>query len=149
MGIKETTGFNLGKWEKQAEQRYLNTVFAALSYLGEECVGHARREDTGGNYKDDTGNLRGSVGYVVAIRGKIAHMSSFEQVKNGVDGPPAGRSLAEELASQADKNAAVLIVVAGMKYAIYVERLDNYNVLGNTMLYAKERMPKLLKELGL
>jgi len=42
----------------------------------------------------------------------------------------------------------VLIVIAGMKYAAYVEAM-NYDVLTSSELYARKRVPELIEKLKL
>ena len=134
---------------RKAEKRIL--VF--LQRAGEEFVKIARKE---GNYQDWTGNLRSSIGYVIAKDGHIVDFSSFDKVRgagdnmaivrfttkdgktvnfkakgrsgNGEDGPKAGFQLAVQLVSEFT-TGYVLICVAGMKYAAYVEAMENKDVI--------------------
>ena len=55
--------------------------------------------------------------------------------------------LAEEFAAKYPKGI-VLIVAAGMKYAVYVEEIHNLNVLTSSELLADELVPRLLLQLG-
>lgn len=97
--------------------------------LGERCVRHAR--DNAG-YTDRTGNLKNSIGYAVIKDGKVvrrAYISALnEKALNKVikDNP----------------KGVVLVVLAGMKYAVYVEA-KGYNVLSATEIYARDIVEKL------
>jgi len=114
-----------------------------LTILGKECVALARNQSLGGNYIDQTGNLRGSIGFVVSKNGEILSSSNFEPVagkdsRQGTDGPIMGRQFAEQLATEQPLELTSLIVVAGMNYATYVEVVDNKIVLASARLYATD-----------
>jgi hypothetical protein len=107
-------------------------ILRQLQYLGEKCVADGR---INGTYRDRTGNLRNSIGYVVMKNGNIIHENFKGQGK--------------EVATNAARKyltGYVLIVVAGMKYAAYVEA-RGYNVLSSAELLAESEMPKMLKRL--
>lgn len=114
-------------------------IIRRLQYLGEKCVNEARDN---GDYSDITGNLRGSIGYVVVANGKIVN-KDFQS-----DGGSAGtgKALAEKLAAQIETGFA-LIVVAGMNYALYVEAKYSKNVLNSAEKLAQRELPRLLAEL--
>ena len=59
-----------------------------MMVVGEKVINQAR---TSGNYKDQTGNLRSSVGYVIISDGIIIQESSFEVVGKGVEGSKSGK----------------------------------------------------------
>jgi hypothetical protein len=92
-----------------------------LSYLGEMVVNRAKDEppasEGGVSFHDRTGNLRSSIGYMVAYNGKI--IKKYAAGKK--DGKAAAIELMEALASKSTGGKALLVVVAGMEYAIYVE----------------------------
>lgn len=112
-----------------------------LQYLGEQCVARAR---INGDYMDQTGNLRSSVGYIVFKNGIVLHQS-FSQVGSGLLGTNTGRSVAIKAGSKYD-NGLCLVVVAGMNYALHVEAKGR-DVLTSTELFAKQEMPKMLAQL--
>lgn len=128
--------------------RVHRAMLVMLQYIGEECVGIAREQ---GTYKDRTGNLRNSVGYVITHNGNIINRN-FEQrvaskvvdAANGI-GVQEGQQLAEELAKRIKKGYA-LIVVAGMHYAYYVES-RGYDVLDSAERNAELRVPIMVKQL--
>ena len=62
-----------------------------LCAIGEQVLNAARLSNS---YKDQTGNLRSSIGYVVAVDGEIVQMSSFDVVKNGGRGSKGGKTYA-------------------------------------------------------
>ncbi|WP_302438821.1 hypothetical protein [Barnesiella intestinihominis] len=118
----------------------------ALSELGEECVNRVRDRSGDESWYDQTGNLRSSVGYVIAHNKNIIQYSTFNQVMQGSEGVKTGKDLAEELAKRYSNNY-VLIVVAGMNYAEFVEAMDNKDVLASTELWAREQVPLMLEKL--
>jgi len=126
-------------------QRIHQAIIAALKRLGEECVRVARIE---GNYIDQTGNLRSSIGYVLVANGVIVD-SNFDTANSDQDGKgvATGRAFAEEKARQYSTGYA-LIVVAGMNYAAAVESRSR-DVLTSSEIYAKQRLPVMLAALKL
>ena len=82
----------------------------ALSYLGEKCVIEARDRSPEESWIDRTGNLRSSIGYVIASEGKIIKYSDFTVVKNGSEGPETGKTLAEEIARKYRSGYALVVV---------------------------------------
>ena len=118
-------------------------IVSALSYVGEQCVNEARDN---GRYINRTGNLRSSVGYVIAKNGFIVNTGGFSQVAEGTQGTGEGKRFIDELVSK-QRNGIYLIVVAGMKYSAYVEA-KNLNVLTSAELFAESLVPNILKQLG-
>lgn len=73
--------------------------------------------------------------------------SGFEAVKpTATKGPASGRKLMNQLISQ-NPAGIVLIVVAGMDYAAYVEA-KGLNVLDTSEIMAKKLVRRTLKRLG-
>jgi len=105
------------------------------SYVGEQFVNDARGLDS---YIDRSGNLRASVGYIIANNGKV--------VSENIEGKsPEGVATARKiLKNEARKypKMIVLIVIAGMNYAAAVES-KGYDVLSGSASKAE----KLLKNL--
>lgn len=137
-------------------RRYIDTklkqkeasIIRNLGRLGEMCVNAARDTDT---YKDQTGNLRSSTGFVLIKDGVIITQSGFESKAgkkgSGEKGSGVGESFAKELISS-DGTGYVLIVVAGMNYAAYVEA-SGRDVLTSAEQLAIKEMPKILRKLKL
>lgn len=126
-------------------QQKITALIQMLNYVGLECVREAR---TKRRYTDQSGNLRSSTGYCVLHEGVIVHQSGFEAVKpTATQGPASGRELMNNLVAQ-NSTGIVLIVVAGMNYAAYVEA-KGLNVLDSSEIIAKKLVRKTLKRLGL
>lgn len=121
MGITAPQGFEQAVEKELLEQ--MNNMRTALIYnlgaIGNRVVNIARQHH---RYKDQTGNLTSSVGYVIVEDGKVVMESSFEQTRpTATEGSNKGRSFAHSLA-KAYPEGITLVVVAGMNYAAYVER---------------------------
>lgn len=117
----------------------------ALKYVGLECVKEARQS---GKYTDQTGNLRSSIGYAILEDGKPIEKDKFDKVKATAEKARGkSESLITQLSSTYNKGL-VLVVVAGMDYAAYVEA-RGYNVLNSAETLAKTLVPQMLKQLGL
>lgn len=114
-----------------------------LGYIAELVLNAARSTNS---YKDQTGNLRSSIGYVMVKDGRIVEESSFNVVNAGATGAKEGRDFAEQLARNFNTGYA-LIFVAGMNYAYYVSA-KGYDVLDSAELLAKQVVPQILKRLG-
>ncbi|WP_138481541.1 hypothetical protein [Dyadobacter bucti] len=157
MGLRPT--FKIGDIRKSLEDRMARidkAIVNRLQYLGEQCVNVARSLDT---YKDQTGNLRNSIGYVllkdgVIIKGDFKRSASVtsttkagktKTTKGSADGVQTGKSFAESLAKGYPRGY-VLIVVAGMNYAAAVESKGK-DVLTSSELYAKEHLPRMVSQL--
>jgi len=102
-------------------------ILKILQRGGEMFIREARLH---GKYNDITGNLRSSIGYVIVkdgrpIAGKIQEAKSGSDRRTGV---ATGERLLKQLAGEHTKGW-VLIGVAGMDYAVYVENLDGKDVI--------------------
>ena len=125
-----------------AERR--KALVNALRYLGERCINEARDS---GTYTDRTGNLRASLGYVVLKDGKP--LGSPKLIRGGTqDGKEGGEETIRQAISETNDEGYVLIVVAGMHYAKYVESMG-YNVLTSAQLLAERQAPTILNQLRL
>lgn len=143
MGITMlTTGKQLGVIIRNKFEDIEKKVLNVLMNAGEQAVRQARLK---GSYQDRTGNLRSSIGYVIVKRGEVVHQSAFNVVKGGQEGSKEGLSLALDLVKNYPTDN-VLIVVAGMNYATYVER-KGFDVLSSAQLKAEEVVKKLMAQL--
>lgn len=147
MGIRMTTKLDeIHKVLMKEANRVERLTIRALSYLGEQCVSRVRDREGNKSWYDQSGNLRSSVGYVIAYNGNIIQYSDFNQIKQGSEGVSVGKNLAKELVKRYP-NDYVLVIVAGMNYAESVERKDNKDVLASTELWAMDQVPKMLEKL--
>ncbi|GJH39891.1 hypothetical protein RCZ04_04410 [Capnocytophaga sp. HP1101] len=113
----------------EIREKYINEAINKFIEVGERCIREARDN---GAYTDRTGNLRSSVGYVVLLNGSEKSKSRISTLN---------QNLIEEVKAQYPKDL-VLIVVAGMNYAAYVEA-KGFNVLSSAELMAKNILTKL------
>lgn len=115
------------------EQRIIWT----LAMVGEKFVNDARSTRT---YKDQTGNLRSSIGYIIARDGNI--------IQENIEGKAEGRSQAKKIAEEVlreNRKGFVLIVVAGMEYAAAVES-KGYDVITGSVPATKALLKSKIKE---
>lgn len=121
--------------------RKVKAVINAFEYVGVQCQNEARTNKT---YKDQTGNLKSSVGYVVLLDGKVLSGAEFDSNEGGEN----GSYILESIMSKPFVSTGVaLIVVAGMNYAAAVEA-RNFNVLTSAELLAEQLVPQLMQQLG-
>ena len=147
MGIRMATKLDeIHNTLMKESQRVERLTIRALSYLGEQCVTRVRDREGDKSWYDRSGNLRSSVGYVISHNGNIVQYSDFNQVKQGSESVKVGKDLAEEIVKRYS-NDYVLVIVAGMNYAEYVEAMDNKDVLASTELWSIDQVPKMLEKL--
>ena len=98
-------------------------------------------------YKDQTNNLRSSIGYIVYDKGELVN-EMFTKAGIGAEGDGSkGINQGKQIAEQAVKkypDALVGVIVAGMEYALYVEA-KGYDVLTGSCIQAKTILEKNLK----
>ena len=123
----------IDKWVVSIEQRIIWT----LAMVGESFVNDARSTQT---YQDQTGNLRSSIGYIIAKDGVIIQ----ENVEGKAEGVAQARNIAREVLRDNSKGF-ILIVVAGMEYACAVES-KGYDVITGSIPAAKALLKKKIKE---
>lgn len=123
-------------------------IIKNLAFIGEEAVKYARLNHPD-NWKDQTGNLRSSIGYVVLHDGHPVTPYNTEQKAgpkgDGHEGVTLATETLQKIASEFPKGYT-LIVVAGMNYASYVEDIHNRDVLTGARLKAQELVHKLLED---
>ena len=123
----------------------MQVIVDTFCNVGEQCIIEAR---DGGTYEDQSGNLRSSIGYAVVWDGKVVTQAQVEKTKDGDQGIIEGAEFLEKLIKKAKKKGVVLIVSAGMNYAVYVEELHGRNVLASAELKAGPLVRSLLTQLG-
>ncbi len=115
-------------------------IIRRFKYLAERCVAEARSLNS---YKDQTGNLRSSIGYILTVDGYVVAESFDGDTEMGKN---SAKKVAEEAISKVAKNKIGLVVVAGMSYAVYVESTDR-PVLITAEDLAKREAPKILAKI--
>ena len=111
------------------KEQYIKAANQKFIEVGERCITEARDN---GSYTDRTGNLRNSVGYMVLLDG-------IEQSQSNIN--KLNRKQFDTIKAKYPKGL-VLIVVAGMNYAAYVEA-KGHNVLSSAELMAENILKQL------
>jgi len=133
-------GFSQGSVNNRIDRFVLSIekrIIYSLAIVGEAFVNTARNTQT---YHDQTGNLRSSIGYIIAKDGVI--------IQENVEGKAEGKSKAKEVAREVlreNTKGFVLIGVAGMEYACAVES-KGYDVITGSIPEAKALLKKKMKE---
>lgn len=151
-------------------QKFYRQILNILSYTGYQFVKNARSKapsvgwhkdapdllvaaklagaslslSQAGSFNDQTGNLRSSIGFIILQNGQIIK-SHFPITLGGADGVAAGEAVASELRLEYP-SGFVLVLVAGMEYASFVEA-KGYDVISGSAITAKSQLAKYLKRL--
>jgi hypothetical protein len=138
MGFKAAFTMNDVKAHmNKAKQGFEDSLLDEFRRTGEQFIADARSIRT---YQDQTGNLRGSIGYCLFKDGQLVE-SSFP----GGDITGSGSTLANEV-SRSYPKGVLLVVVAGMFYAQYVEA-KSYDVLTGSSYAAEANIKARVKKL--
>ncbi len=156
----KTTPNDIEKELERQANAMQDAILYNLKYIGEQVVNHARSLPSPWekswndseripphqpNYIDWTANLRSSIGYIIAIDGNIVVSSDFDG--KGAEGAKAGKEYAMEVLRRFP-SGIVLIVVAGMRYAKFVQS-KGYDVLHSAEDKAEYLVQRMLKQLKL
>ncbi len=130
------------KYTEGVARQLERIIIRELQILGAECVNIAR---TQGDYMDQTGNLRSSIGFELYANDKLVD-ENFEPhpgagSTDGSEGKMKGKALATEIGPL---GTYTLVIVAGMEYAEEVEARGR-DVLSSANLYAETQMA-MIKE---
>lgn len=129
--------------EEQIE-RWKRGMIRLLQYVGEECRNEAKLRH---KYKNQTGNLESSIGYVITDNGKVVKVGGFDIIFEGKKGATEGKAYAKSLVSQFPTGFC-LIMVAGKNYASYVSD-RGLDVLDSPEALARQLIPEMLKQLNI
>lgn len=129
MSLKRIDNSNDDAFFAQFVKRTEDMVIRNLCYIGEACINTGRSTNS---YKDQTGNLRNSIGYVVVFNGNVVNEKSTNE---------QGKEFIDELVGECGKGI-YLIVVAGMRYATYVSA-KGLDVLDSSEMEAEKLMKQL------
>lgn len=150
-----TSREDLNKATAEFKDRIHRVTLSEISAVGLEIIRNARQKQghdeyqgqintatklaggsldlaTGVGFNDQTGNLRASIGYIVLFNG-VQLVEDFTGVADGIK---QGREVAAKEGASYPKGF-VLVIVAGMEYATYVEDLGYDVISGSTMLAGK------------
>lgn len=148
--IIETLGFIGEEFVRDAREKVNNPAYQkALSEIAFSRQGQRVEigEETP-SFKDHTGNLRSSIGFVILKNGEPLEQT-FKPSDIGTD-KETGMLKAMVVAKQISANfpkGFVLIVVAGMEYAAAVES-KGYDVITGSSLIAEDALRKAVKSLS-
>lgn len=126
----------LAKYSKVVEEaliREMEIIVAKLENHAKESAG----------YNDITANLKSSIGGLVLKDGRPVSYAGFTGNEEGVND---GREFIDSLISGVG-SGYVILVVAGMEYATYVENYHNLNVLKKTELTLQSEMNTMFTKL--
>jgi len=138
--------YDIDRWNKIFQERVEDEFLITLRDAGEMFVKYARES---GNYTDHTGNLRSSIGYVIVEAGNIID-ENFEKQNVGTEGDEGvdkAKKLVQELANTYN-TGFVLIGVAGMEYAVFVESKDSYDVITAANIKTEEWMRNAINDIS-
>ena len=144
MGITSNFKGNLDATFRAFLAEVERQIIESLCRVGEEAVKLAKLIPPERGFRDQTGNLRSSIGYVVVKDGKPVNVS-FGAVKGGHAGVSEGQRLALQVGSGITEGYA-LVVVAGMNYAVHVESKGR-DVLTSAEKFAEKEIAKELADL--
>ncbi len=145
MGIQTTTpAGEISEYIDTQVQRIKEAALREMFVAGEKVLTAMRSTNS---YKDQTGNLRSSIGYAVIQDGEIMTISDFQAVKDGNEGSETGAAYIQELAANFPEGI-VLICCAGMTYATYVQA-RGLDVITSGELLAERLIPQILQRLNI
>jgi len=136
-------GFSQGNIDRRIDRFKVNIeqrIIWTLAMAGEKFVNDARSTRT---YKDQTGNLRSSIGYIIALDGNIIQ----ENIEGKAEGMAQARKIANEVLRENNKGF-ILIGFAGMEYAAAVES-KGYDVITGSIPGVKDLLKAKIKEYSL
>lgn len=128
MGVELRLKTDVKKEIDELYKKYREAVRNIFIKAGERAVRQAKSSHT---YKDVTGRLTASIGYGVISDGQLVATGGFG---GGEGGDKGLRLLMSLIPSKGD----ALIIVAGMEYALYVERKGYVVLDGGTLVIADE-----------
>ena len=145
MAIVDNTDYNALMVEmRERAERINRAIIRTFQYIAEVLVREARMK---GDYIDQTGNLRSSIGAIILLDGQIVSRSGFEVVMGGSSGANEGLTYAQEIAAAYPRGIA-LVVVAGKDYAAHVAARGRH-VLSSAVLKAEDIVPRMMRQLNL
>lgn len=139
MGIKVENKKEIQKYIKDYAKRIESVLIREMEIVVAKLENHAK--DNAG-YNDITGNLKNSIGGVVLKDGIAVQYSGF----GGGEGGEVGESFINSLISSYG-SGFVIIIVAGMDYATYVENVHQLNVLKKSELLLPSEMEKMFNRI--
>jgi len=136
--IKELSRYLLN-YSKRIEE----ALIYSMEFMVANLQNHAKAS---AGYQDQTSNLKSSIGGVVLKNGKPVTYKGFQNEGLADNGSKIGLEFLNSLISE-NNQGYVIIIVAGMNYATYVENYYGLNVLKKSELKMRREMPIMLNKL--
>ncbi|MFC4213482.1 hypothetical protein ACFOWA_19975 [Pedobacter lithocola] len=115
----------------------IDGIIDSLKESGKFYVDRARAQTkSDGGFSNLTYNLRESIGYVLVADHQIIDVY-FPPISNASGGAAKGEAYAREIATLVDDGELILIVVAGLEYAAFVEATEHDVISGSSMAFEK------------
>lgn len=147
MSISITNDINLDAIYKDIDgllQRAESEIIEALKVAGKSFVDKARRKTKSeGSFNNITWNLRASIACVIVQNHEIVFRYA-PPISNAPEGNQVGIAYAEEIALLTDDGDIMLIAVAGMDYAKFVQS-KGYDVIGASSIAFEKEFLALMK----
>lgn len=135
---------DLERWIQEDMQDWFDELVEDFRQTGRDYVDRARaKTKQGGGFGNITWDLRSSIIMVLAVDGKIIETYSPPIAKGS--GFETGKKLADEVvASMGRTKGVAMAIVAGMDYALFVERRE-YDVISGSGLKFESDLNALLR----
>lgn len=113
----------VGDYIKQETDKWFTSLIEPFRITGRDLVDRARaKTKAGGGFGNITWNLRSSIGYLIIYNGEVVE-TYFPPLETGSEGSATGENYAREIATLINIHEGIqLVIVAGMEYAVLVER---------------------------
>lgn len=120
-----------------------NSLLESFKRAAKEAVENAKSLLT---YEDQTGDLRSSIGYVIFHDGE--EVANYFGATATTEGLTQGLAAARSQTDIYNRPGIVIIIVAGMDYASYVES-TGYDVLSGSLAHFSEAIQQCFDEVKL
>lgn len=140
--IKLTNQKSLTNYIIKQGNKIEKALIYRLEYAIEELTNHAKQNN---EYGEPTGNLKASIGGVLLKDGRPITYKGFNDSK---DGGGVGLEYINSLVGSY-QSGYVILIVAGMEYATYVENYHGLNVLKKSELLIDGKIKEIAEKLKL
>lgn len=146
--IKITADFDLSALDKLIDQKvdtWLDSIMEKYRKAGKQFTERARSRTKAAHHSfgNITWNLRSSIGYLLVYNGVVKE-SYFPTLQGAPEGSGKGDEYAREIASYVNDGQGVLLVcVAGMEYAYFVQS-KGYDVIKGSSVYFDQELTSML-----
>ena len=141
MALKMKDKEQVNKEIQRMRGNFEKALVYTLEALVERLINHAKMS---AEYQDQTGNLKSSIGGVLLRDRKPIVYNGFDVVLQGTEGMQNGEAFIDSLIPTMP-GGYVLLIVAGMDYASYVQGVHGLNVLASTFLKLNMDLPQVLQ----